>query len=74
MYETKRRMTGGVPSCPLVVHQGVLHFGILDLASLCECLTLLRTVGARFAKSNKLYEGNRFVLKATNNNFGSIYL
>ena len=28
-YATKRGMTGGVPPHPLVVHQGVVSFGIL---------------------------------------------
>ena len=64
-FQAKKGMTGGAPSHPLVVHQVIVHFGILDLVSLCKSpaffFFFFRVIGAGFAKSYRLPEGGRFV-------------
>ena len=48
-------------------NKGLVILEHLDLAKFCESPTVLRLVGAGFARSYGLYEVNRFVLISTNN-------
>ena len=60
MSATMRGMTDKAPRCPLVECRGLFVLDFLDLASLCESLTLLTLVGAGFANSYRHYEQNKF--------------
>ena len=64
---TKREMTGGVPPCPLVTHQGVVHFGIFILSTVnlarlqfcCRWLELASPAVTRYMKGTGLYLSKR---------------
>ena len=38
--QAMKKMMGGVPPCPLEVHQGVVGFEILGIDESCKCPTL----------------------------------
>ena len=67
MLMTKRLITGTVPSFPLVAHQRVVHFIFFRIGESYKSPSSLTAVRAGFARSNRLYERNRFDLKATKN-------
>ena len=69
---TKRGLTGGVPPF-LQRTKGLFILEFLDLISLCKSPTSLRVVGAGFARSYRLYEGNRFVFAAANKVYCTFY-